>query len=66
MPRPGRPTKLPHDLAPGRLPGTRRVTVTLPEAVIAVLDARAALHRRTRTAEIETILEGCVTRENTA
>ena len=57
MPRKlGRPAKPANELKVAN-GGGRRVTITLPEDILVAIDARAERNRRTRTAEVECILD---------
>lgn len=55
--RTGRPTKPSDELAPGRKSGTKRLAICLTVDTIARLDARAERHHRSRTGEVEYIVE---------
>lgn len=57
MPNVGRPAKPAKKLAQGREPGTRRFAISLPEETIAKIDALAKRNHRSRTAEVEYILD---------
>lgn len=56
----GRPAKPAKKLAKGHGKGTRRVAVSLRDETIEAIDARAAKHHRTRTQEIEHIVESAM------